>query len=196
MLTISKKNVVEFKKDKKFDEVFNNFRWVLTGRENSQYSKEIFQCVYIDEKNIVCTDAKRLFIIDNNIYETPIESGLYKVVENSSKTITLVENPLVIPFPDYKKIIPDPENIKLFFECTSGFRETTLSKIFASFYKTFPKQKIFAFNPEYLKQAIGNSYKFEISVSTKEGQYNNMSPILITAEKRMALIMPICIEEY
>ena len=58
MLTISKKNVVEFKKDKKFDEVFNNFRWVLTGRENSQYGKEIFQCVYIDEKNIVCTDAK------------------------------------------------------------------------------------------------------------------------------------------
>ena len=51
-------------------------------------------------------------------------------------------------------------------------------------------------NPEYLKQAIGNSYKFEISVSTKEGQYCNMSPILITAEKRMALIMPICIEEY
>ena len=35
MLTISKKNVVEFKKDKKFDEVFNNFRSALIQKDYS-----------------------------------------------------------------------------------------------------------------------------------------------------------------
>lgn len=197
MITSTQKNVIEINKDKKFDPEFDNFKWVLKSRsENKDYIKPIFNKVLIDEENIVCTNTRIMFIIPNLVYGEKLKSGLYSIATNNNKEINLIEYITTDQFPNYKNVLPKEKNIKLVYSAKTGFRESTIPKLYKSFYKSFPKETL-AFNIKYFELALGKCDFFEFYVSMdKEGKFINTAPILIKSEKREAIIMPIQIQEY
>jgi hypothetical protein len=198
MIKIKEKTVIEISKIKSgLNEDFESIKWLLKARQPDRIDwKPIFSKVYADKKRLVCTDAKRMHLINNSFEINP---GLYDVLVSDNKKIILSQSDCEDKFPDYKSLIKNDEILTEIIQTSIGLTDRTLPRLYQNFYQKVGNKNIsFGFDMNFMKQAFRSDTSMSVLIKIVEGNYSGTDPIRIqdNEENHVAVIMPILLKEY
>lgn len=197
MIKVKEKAVIEISRIKSgLNEDFNSFKWLLKARQPDRVNwKPVFSKVYADKKKLVCTDTRRMHLINNSFEIIP---GLYDVLVSDNKKIVLSASDCEDKFPDYKVLIKNDSLVEI-LSTPNGLTDANISRLYKNFYQTVKNQTVgFGFDMSFMRQAFKTYTSMSVLIKlTDKGFYSGTDPIRIqdSAENHVAVIMPIRLRE-
>jgi len=197
MIKTREKVIVEIIKVKgKLNEDFDSFKWLLKARQPDRVNwKPLFSKVYADKKKLVCTDAKRMHIINNSFEIIP---GLYDVLVSDNKKIVLSASDCEDKFPDYKTLVKNDVILTEILQTPNGLTDANISRLYKNFYQKISNKDMgLGFDMSFMKQAFKTYTSMSVLIKLIDGNYSGTDPIRIQdkEEKHIAVIMPIRLRE-
>ena len=114
-------------------------------------------CVYVDDKNIVATDGRRLHMIPCNP-DYMIPAGSYRIISNNAAGIIIdrIEDSAVGIFPNYKMVIPGGDGHVLGYKVCGRPNKLDKGALLGNVYSQILGAAAagYCLNTEYLAQAL------------------------------------------
>lgn len=159
--------------------------WTLKARSNDE-SRYALSLLNVTDKEICCTDGRRLHLFKGLDRLPALPPGSYSVIVNKD-TVIFVPG-IDIEFPDYKAVMPQYSNKDEIIIDLSNRKKCDSLKLSSTLARLSIKMQggKSAVNMEYLKDLIGYSWTVRHAAVEPENK-----PLHFIAGDNEALIMPI-----